>query len=462
MNSTLHFRLAVAGILVLLVSLSSLACQGDLFFIAWASHYVSEGHLNVYQTVFEAGSPLLVGLTYPPLTYLYFGALIAIGKLFGLFQYVAWNAPVDLRRTEVFFIRMFYLPFLVLLAWTCKRFAERFILEGEEPERRESLSRLAFLVTLTSPICLFVGFIMGQFDLLPASLLFLGVYLMASRRLYWGMLAVFAGVWLKNFPVVFVLFAAPILWMEFGWKRTLGAFALCGALTLLITRPFRSPGFKASYLAFQHHDYGVIITSGMGINVSLSNVLFLVLFVVCAGLALFRNRLVLWEKLLFAYAGSMIALLAPRFWMPQYMSWVAPVLVLFVLLLLRLRSPLFPAIYLGANAIYLGAILLLFPGNVDTPMFARILRSNAPPLGEVLAIARFRNEFWTAMSICLLLVGALITCRLFYWEKLRDKLESTLVLGEQRQLGVTAVMSLMMYVGFIVAHVLNLYMHRRA
>jgi predicted Co/Zn/Cd cation transporter (cation efflux family) len=83
-----------------------------------------------------------------------------------------------------------------------------------------------------------------------------------------------------------------------------------------------------------------------------------------------------------------------------------------------------------------------------------------PALGDFLAIIRFRNELWTAMSAFLLLIGALIIWRLFYWEHLRQKLESTLVLGERRQLGLATILSLVMFVGFIVAHVLNLYVHR--
>ena len=125
-----------------------------------------------------------------------------------------------------------------------------------------------------------------------------------------------------------------------------------------------------------------------------------------------------------------------------------------------MRSPLFAALYLGINGVYLAATFVLWPGNVDTVMFSKGWHSNPGSLGAVLSISRYGNELWTFMSACLLLVGTFIVYRLFFWEHLRGRLESTLVLEEQRQLGVTTLVSLGMFVGFIAVNLLNLYVHR--
>ncbi|MCY1022016.1 hypothetical protein [Pyxidicoccus sp. MSG2] len=460
MRSSWLFRLAVCGVVGLGLAASGLAVHRDLDFILWASHFVADGHLNVYQAVYEGPhQAALQGLTYPPLTYLYFGTLIWVGKLLGLFAYAEWNTPMVLKGRDYFFIRVSYVPYWLLIAWTCRRFAERFIFP-DSPER-ESMGRLVFLVGLTSPVLLFVAFVFGQFDLLPSSMLFLGVYLISTRRLFLGVLAVFVGVWLKNFPILFLGVAAPVLVVEYGWKRTAAALAMGVGLTSLWMRAFRSPGFSNSYLKFQHQQYDVLVWVGQdGLRATMGVYLLLAVVFLAVGLVLFRNRLVTWERLVLLYSWAFIVLLAPRFWMPQYMSWVAPAFVLFLVLWLRLESPVVPGFYLALNGLYLLSTAVIFPHNVDVNMFHKLHRAGMPGLAEFLRLDGLRNEVWTSMSMLLYLVVALIAVRMFFWERVKKALEPTVVWSPLRQLQWTSALSVVAFMAFIGLHLVNIWVAR--
>ncbi|HZZ83571.1 MAG TPA: hypothetical protein VFE30_03450 [Anaeromyxobacteraceae bacterium] len=439
--------------------LSPWAAHGDLFSIAWVAHHALDGRVNLYQAVIDGPARELIGtLTYPPLTYLYFAAVMAIGRPFGLFAHAEWTFPVQLTRAECISLRLSFLPFLFLIGWTAHRLTREFVLPGDGANARRT-----FLLGMTSPVLLFVAFVFGQFDLIPAAMLFLGVYLLASRRVFWGIMAVFCGVWLKNFPALFLLIASPLLVAEYGIRRVISPVALGIAATWGLLRAFAGPGLSASYLAFSHHEYDVVFSYAggwMDVRATLSNVLLLGLMLASVGLAAFRNGMKLWERLLLVYVLSLIFLLAPRYWMPQYMAWCAPGLVLLPALLLRLESPLVPLLYLGWNGAYLASTFILHPNNVDSLMFRWLYHPGVPPLAARLHLSGLRSEVWTAMFVLSLLIATAIAIRLCARDWLHARFRPVSPLPGPAQLWWATSGSVVLTAGFMAVHVLNILLAR--
>lgn len=456
----------VAIVVLLALGISMLAAHGDLSYILWASHYVADGRLNVYQAVLESAPDRIGGLTYPPLTYLFFGTLVWTGRFFGLFHPADWSGPVQLGSLDYLMVRLAYVPFLLLIAWTARRFA---LLLLEEPPPRHvdgttvagitagasGLAELAPLLAVTSPILLFVGFIFGQFDILPASLLFLSAYLFAARRPFWAIQAAFVGVWLKNFPVVFLVMILPVALSAFGLRRVvLGlGVGLVGTAAWLVA--FRSPGFSEGFLTFRHTEYEVLsLAGGMGLKISLSKMLLLCVFAISVALAAFQTRVGHSEKVFLIYSITLAALLGPRFWMPQYVAWLAPMLIVLALVGAQTRSALAPAWYLLLNGVYLLMTFVLWPSNVDTNMFYAVAKAGAPPLGSVLRLSGKESDLWTAFFILLSSIAAFSLARAIYPTWLRQ-LEPSGAYTPTRLVRLTTVGSIAMVMLFVLLHVLN-------
>ncbi|WP_242341256.1 hypothetical protein [Anaeromyxobacter sp. SG66] len=446
--ATERLVLAAAGVIVFALAISLLSAHRDLDYIVWASHYVAEGRWNVYQAVYEGPArPFIEGFTYPPLAYLWFGAIVAVGKLFGLYGYAPWLVPQPLTAVEYLLPRLSYVPALLVIAWTARRFWERFLRKDGE-----DLGGHAFLAALTSPILLFVGFVFGQFDLLPSAATFLGAYLVATRRPFTGVLALFVGIWLKNFPAVLLVVLLPVLVTEFGWRRALAPLAVGVAVSAAIVAAFWSPGFREGYLAFRNHGYDAIFWDGP-VRTTLTEWLLAGLLVASVWMSLFRG-LALWQKAAILYAGSVVFLLAPRYWFPQYVAWAAPALVLFVLAALRHRSSFFPLAYVGLNALYLAATFVLFPDNVDTNMF-RALAPAVPGLTARLHLEALAGPLWTAIALLLLASTAIFTLDVALGERPDRRLEPVRPVPPRLQLTATAVASVALVALYVAAHVAN-------
>lgn len=449
-----RFAATATACVLLTLGLSCLAVHADINYIIWVASYVADGHLNPYQAIFESDAKdQISGVTYPPITYLFFGAMVWLGRLFGLFTYSSWSLPMRLSGAEYLFIRLTLIPWLVLVAWVIRRFSERFI----QPEADVSVHRMVFLLGLSSPVLVFVGFIFGQFDLLPSAALLLGIYLLCIGRLFWGVQAIFLGIWLKNFPVLILAFSLPLLVVEYGWKRVSIAVGVGLAATVGILLAFKSPGFKAGYLQFRHHQYDVLVMQGAhDVRVPISNLLFVGLFLLVVVLSTVKTRLLFWQKLLFVYSTALVFLLAPRFWMPQYIAWIAPVLVLVVLLWLKTEGPLILGTYLAFSLIYLIGVPVIWPGLVDSNLFFLFDNAGARPLAKFLDILRFRSEFWAVLSALLFFFGILAGALLVSGDRLRAWVVPTTRFSRSTQLIVGVVGSYAVILLLVLLQSINL------
>ena len=439
------------------LGLSTLAVHADLTFILWASSYVSEGHLNVYDFVANGPHPERVeSLTYPPLTYLFFGAIIKLGKLIGLFGYADWSGPKQLRGTEYLFVRALgYVPFIVLFAHTLRRSAESFFLEPSDESEEEG--RSVFVLGLTSPIVLYVSLIFGQFDIIPTALMFAGVCAIAKGRLELGVAMLISGTWFKNFPVVFLVLSAPIIIRKFGWLRASLSMGGAGAATALLFRAFRSPGFTEGYLRFRHHQYDVIAWAGpFGLTVSLSVVAIICLLLAVSVLSAFKHSLEFPEACLLVYVLAMVSVLAPRGWMPQYIAWLGPPVALVFLSGLRLQSGFSPILYAALCSVYLFSVPVLFPGNVDSNIFYKLASRGFRPLGDFLHYSSNRVQLWTLIAV-LLVFHALVALVML----VSPRWASAVFVPERRvrtlaQLQIGIGLSFAAYLAFVIANVVNL------
>ena len=445
--------ITLSALMVAALAASRLTVHGDLHYIARIAHAVARGHLNVYQYFFTTPSLNrdIGGLTCPPLAYLFFGGAMAIGRLFGLF-----GAPIPaipglwLTPTEVLYLRVWYVPFVLLIGWVTRRFYQEFFHPGEETPCN---ARLAQVVGTACPITLFVSFSFGQFDVLPASLLYLGVYLLCRGRVLLGVLSVFGGIWLKNFPIVYLIIALPVIIGAYGPKRALGSVAIGIALTWAMLWPFRGPGLDASYLAFQYANFDVIAWSWGNVKPNLTDQLLVLLLLTSVVLASVRTNLENWQKLVLLYLCSLVAVLAPRFWMPQYFAWIAPVFLLSFLAGLSLESALASILYLAVAGAYLMATPALFPFNVDIRLFinAGIAPAGIPAPGFLVGLDKRQALLWSATAILLCVAPVIPAVRFLApgWFAARAPARR---LSLRTQLLTTAALSLAIYFGYIGIH----------
>jgi len=448
--------ISLAVVVAVALGLSLLSVHGDIFYITHVANPIAHGHLNIYRYFYQtpALKREIANLTYPPLTYLFFGLAMAVGRIFGLFAQPD-SAGAWLTGGQVFYLRLWYVPFLLLIGWVTRRFYEEYFRTDDEP----GTARLAQVVGTVCPIPLFICFSFGQFDILPASLLYLGVFLLCRGKVMLGVLSVFAGMWLKNFPLVYLIIAFPVILAAYGPRRALGAMGAGIALTVLQYLIFRGPWLTASYLAFKYTNYDVIIWNGYGVRPSLSDILFPALLVLSIAIATLKTRLTTWQALVLLYAFTLTALLGPRFWQPQYVTWIAPVAILALLAGTSLFSLFSPLIYVGIGATYLFAVTSLFPDNVDAPMFilSGVAKPKTPGLGLMLGnLAEHQSTFWAAISVMLSVPSAILALRLLapHWF---SSLVPNRRISARMQLLLAGAFSLATYVGFIGLHLLNIH-----
>lgn len=392
------------------LALSCLALHGDLSYTAWVAHFAADGQWNVYEAMRTAMPDHVAKVTYHPIVYFYYAAAIRVGRVFGLFSYDPWNVPVVLTVPEALTLRIAFVPALWLLAATTRRLYTRFL---QRPDDDPALPHRVFVLTLSSPILLFVTFVFGGFDVLPATAALLGTYWCARGRVVAGVLALVVGAWLKSFPLVPLLLFLPLLVSDHGVRRVGVALAVGAVATAMTLWPFAGPALREGYLAFRHTDYDVLYFTHDNVRLTFTQI-------ALAGLALWSVAWALqeapperrWRQFVILYAGSLVALLAPRMWMPQYMAWLVPVPILLILAFLPWRWAFPTLLTVALGAAYFVNTLCFFPGNVDTNMFRGFLRPGDPPLGYLAPFPAVRSLAWSATAILLVAVMALLAWKL--------------------------------------------------
>ncbi len=228
------FWLILAGY-ALRVLLMPITAQHDALFMPWMTHFMLDGHWNLYAYLYDTFGPgvikgLFVWAPYPYGFYLYTAGWLWLWDRLHLLTLAGWEQVWGLPHVarQLFIAKLAYLPFELLIAAMMYRVGGR-----------KTLALWAW-----SPLAFYTPFVMGQNDLYATALAALGVHVAAravrttraSRYIAISVLALGIGSCFKLYP----LFLLPplVLWMEARWERRALWLALGLTPLLLSILPF--------------------------------------------------------------------------------------------------------------------------------------------------------------------------------------------------------------------------------
>jgi hypothetical protein len=374
-----HGLTAIGVVLVLIASIPF--AHSDVSSFLWVAHYFANGEVNVYAAVFREKPELIGNVTYPPLTYWLLGAWMRLGHtLFHLFVWLddpnAWTELRWVRPKHVFWFRLLYLPFILMLPVFTLRMLRAL---GVELSAKRGLT--AFV--LFQPIALWTTFMFGQFDIVPTVLAFGGVALMLEGSVLFGIALLALGTMLKNFPIAFLLIACgmKLVFTQRAGERAriltgLGAFAVVAGLLYFA---LAGEAFSRSFLAFNQHGRTLtkLVFSEKELSVSAkayAAIFIVVLLMTVPRLyderlrvhvaALFKNgiRTETLNRVIFFLCTAAVSLIyVDRFWWAQYLCWLVPWISTFVIIYsVESKNERHFFAHLGFNVAFLVATLVMF------------------------------------------------------------------------------------------------------
>jgi len=176
---------------------------------------------------------------------------MAIGRLFGMFGVFSpdlrslWLTPTESCISVV-----------VRALRSADRVGDSgaFTRSSSTPARRRRACPPGAVVGTACPITLFVSFSFGQFDSCRRRSC-TWLYLLCRGRVLLGVLSVFGGSGLKNFPIVYLIIALPVIIGAYGPKRALGSVAILASPDLGDALAVSGARPDASYLAFKVREF---------------------------------------------------------------------------------------------------------------------------------------------------------------------------------------------------------------
>ncbi len=175
-----------------------------------------KGIANVYEVAAHGPVDYLVNVNfgrdyfiYPPLNYATLGTFMTILKPFYGSDFVSWiqGYGSDIQQVithphvwrYLFLMKVPYLFFDVLLLYVLTRFFTK-----------KSDQVLALKYWWLNPIVIFLPYMWGQFDIIPASVMLAGVYLGTKGQGYKAALLLGLAAAFKNYPLILLPFVAVI------------------------------------------------------------------------------------------------------------------------------------------------------------------------------------------------------------------------------------------------------------
>ena len=307
--------------------------QGDIVEQSWIANFLAQGHLNVYTfyystyglAFFPPGSNFIPAAGFPPLFYfLQGGYLFLLGKL-GLLTFTAsWNyANLWLfpYQSRVFFLLK--TPFLLFDLLGLALFVKCI------PREYHFAGAVAWLF---NPVMFYVSYVWGQTDIVVAAMTMLALHFARSGterpNLKDGLLACFAIGLAASFKL-FALALLPIV-AFFMWKtskRFLGYYLLAGISPFVLVIPFLSRPFLESMLSYPGY---ILARNSPAIYPQFTIYATFAAYLILLYHLYFLSSDHSFDSLVAYGLALFVILYGLSVWLPNWMVWGMPFLLLFV------------------------------------------------------------------------------------------------------------------------------------
>lgn len=249
LNSLLKSKIFLIGLFIRLIVMPFTA-HPDLRGINFAVYQLPFNHIvNIYKVAESGPIDYLTNVNfgreyfiYPPLTYFTLGSFMWILKPFYGGEFVHWiqgygNDIVSvLTHPQVFrylfLMKIPYLVFDVFMIWSLLHFVTT------DADRKR-----VFIYWWLNPIVIFLPYMWGQFDIIPASISVLALWVMRKHPITGSLLLGVAAAY-KNYPLMFL--PVIILAVAKNWRQGLSMF-VAGIIPFVLTvAPFATQSFFRS------------------------------------------------------------------------------------------------------------------------------------------------------------------------------------------------------------------------
>lgn len=170
-------KLFILGLIIRIIFMP-LTSHGDLLLISWESHYIPLGHFNIYQFFYDNYPKINYNgdVAYLPPIYYIMGIWESILALLGLLDIQNWHNLRSLYNSPsaLFLLKMVYLPFDILAGYFLLKLVD------------EKDKYLAFALWMINPVVIYVTYIWGQIDVIPAFFMILALYYAKNSAVFKG------------------------------------------------------------------------------------------------------------------------------------------------------------------------------------------------------------------------------------------------------------------------------------
>jgi len=160
------FWVVVAGYMLRIVVMP-ITGQHDVMFMPWMTHYINQGHFNLYAFLYEKfGSIVMqrpgIWAPYPYGFYLFTAGWLGFLEKIGLVDLASWNSvwQVSYPARYVFLFKAAYLPFDLVIGYILYR----------------TCGRVGLALWAWSPTVIYTAFMMGQNDIYATTFAVAGTY----------------------------------------------------------------------------------------------------------------------------------------------------------------------------------------------------------------------------------------------------------------------------------------------
>jgi hypothetical protein len=291
----------------------------DIKDIAFRVSFLESNHvINIYDFLphhFIAG-PQAPDFSYPPLTYFTLGSyqwLVhpLLGKEFNswIYDFSGLTSISPFIFRYLLLLKLPYLIFDLLIGLLLYKFFK------EEDDKKEAL-----LFWFFNPLNLYGIYVVGQFDIIPSLLAFLGVFLFRQNKVFFSALCLGLGAAFKSFPLLLLPFFLTCLK---DFKKSSYFAYICLSTYLLFTLPFiLSPSFQ-KYVLFSNQSQRIFQFKIPLFFADIS--LFLILGGLLGLLALKKKS----EPLIFFLTSVLLLIFAVSHFHPHWIVWLTPFLSIY-------------------------------------------------------------------------------------------------------------------------------------